>query len=257
VAPAASIARCTRYANPRKGKELSTHDHLLQEQIDYYRARAGEYDEWFYRKGRYNRGDAENAAWFDDVAEAAGALAALGPIQSALELAAGTGLWTQRLAQQCATVTAVDASPEVIAINQGRVTPGTNVNYLQQDLFSWRPTERYDLVFFSFWLSHVPPERFAAFWEMVRGSLSLGGRAFLIDSLYTDRSTARDHTLAGPEATSMLRRLNDGREYHIVKVFYDPQVLETRLATLGWQASMHASANGLVLYGSATSTTTL
>lgn len=28
---------------------------ILQQQIAYYRARAGEYDEWFYRIGRYDR----------------------------------------------------------------------------------------------------------------------------------------------------------------------------------------------------------
>lgn len=29
---------------------------LLHHQIAYYRARATEYDEWFYRQGRYDRG---------------------------------------------------------------------------------------------------------------------------------------------------------------------------------------------------------
>lgn len=29
-------------------------DPTLQQQIDYYRARAGEYDQWFYREGRYD-----------------------------------------------------------------------------------------------------------------------------------------------------------------------------------------------------------
>ena len=33
-------------------------ERLLQEQVDYYRARAGEYDEWFFRTGRYDLGAA-------------------------------------------------------------------------------------------------------------------------------------------------------------------------------------------------------
>jgi hypothetical protein len=33
----------------------SAHDDLLQEELAYYRARAGEYDEWFLRQGRYDR----------------------------------------------------------------------------------------------------------------------------------------------------------------------------------------------------------
>ncbi len=32
------------------------HDRFVKEQIAYYQARAGEYDEWFFRQGRYDRG---------------------------------------------------------------------------------------------------------------------------------------------------------------------------------------------------------
>ena len=34
---------------------------LLREQLDYYRARAAEYDQWWLRQGRYDRGAALNA----------------------------------------------------------------------------------------------------------------------------------------------------------------------------------------------------
>lgn len=33
----------------------------LTEMVSYYRARAHEYDEWFYRRGRYDRGSEINA----------------------------------------------------------------------------------------------------------------------------------------------------------------------------------------------------
>src|SRR5262245_32728734 len=39
-------------------------DQILLEQVDYYRARANEYDEWFMRQGRYDRGSEHRAAWF-------------------------------------------------------------------------------------------------------------------------------------------------------------------------------------------------
>ena len=52
-------------------------------------------------------------------------------------------------------MTAVDASPEAIAINRARVGRA-NVDYVEADLFAWTPPARYDLVFMSFWLSHVP-----------------------------------------------------------------------------------------------------
>ena len=234
-------------------------DELLREQIAYYRARAGEYDEWFLRTGRYDRGEERNRRWFAEVAEVTAALDAFRPTGRVLELAAGTGLWTERLAGHADHITALDASAETLAINRARLnhsgarpdaTPDLTMIYEQADIFAWRPRERYDVVFFSFWLSHVPRERFDAFWQTVRSALADGGRVFFIDSLYSDLSTARDHQLAGSRATSLRRRLNDGREYAIVKVFYRPDELSAKLEALGWRAEVRATPS-FFLYGEA------
>jgi len=222
-------------------------DPLLQEQIAYYRARAAEYDEWFLRQGRYDRGPELNRQWFAEVAEVAAALEAFRPAGHGLELACGTGLWTQHLVRYAESVTALDASPEMLALNRERVGQG-KVRHIQADLFTWQPDGRYDVVFFSFWLSHVPPDRFPAFWDLVRSCLAPGGRVFLIDSLYAANSTAVDHHLAGPESPIAGRRLNDGREFNIIKVFYRPEQLSARLAELGWRMVIKRTAN-YFLYG--------
>lgn len=213
------------------------HDDLLQQQIAYYRARAGEYDEWFLRQGRYDHGTELNQRWFDEIAVAVRALEVFHPTGDVLELAAGTGLWTQHLARTAASITCVDSSPEVLTLNRERLA-GANVRYIQADLFAWQPDRRYDVVFFSFWLSHVPPDRFESFWEMVHAALKPAGRVFFVDALYDDTSTARDHRLEGAHAATLTRRLNDGREYRIVKVFHEPEALARRLASLGWDVSV-------------------
>ena len=64
------------------------HDDLLQQQIAYYRARAGEYDEWFLRQGRYDRGPDLNQRWFDEVAVAVRALPAQAARQRSQDLPA-------------------------------------------------------------------------------------------------------------------------------------------------------------------------
>ncbi len=208
---------------------------LLQQQIAYYRARSGEYDEWFYRKGRYDRGPAVNERWFAEAQTVAEALDAFQPAGSVLELACGTGIWTERLLRHADAVTAVDASPEVLAINERRVG-SDKVSYVEADLFAWEPPRRFDAVFFSFWLSHVPPERFEDFWRLVRRALRPGGRFFFIDSHCEPTSTALDHAPPDFTATQSTRRLNDGREFEICKVFYDPPALQERLRRLGWNA---------------------
>jgi SAM-dependent methyltransferase len=225
---------------------------ILKDQIDYYRARAAEYDEWWFRGGRYDRGAELNARWHADTAAVDAALVDWldkRKPRDVLELACGTGLFTRRLAPRTGHVTALDASSEVVAINRARVGGG-NVEYIEADLFTWRPARRYDLVFFSFWLSHVPPDRFDAFWDMVKQALEPGGAAYLIDSAFDRTSTAKDHVLPGQGDAVVTRRLNDGREFRIVKLFYEPVDLSERLRRIGWNAALDCTANYFI-YGSA------
>ena len=130
----------------------------LDEQLRYYRARAPEYDAWALREGGFARGPRERAKWFADIAKLERALDRFHPSGRVLELACGTGQWTERLTRYADRLTAVDAAEEALDLNRRRV--GDGVRYIHADMFSWEPAETYDVVFFSFWLSHVPPERF-------------------------------------------------------------------------------------------------
>jgi SAM-dependent methyltransferase len=224
---------------------------LLEGQLAYYRARAGEYDEWFLREGRHDRGPEWNRGWFSELERVRRELDRFGPTGRVLELACGTGLWTVELAPHAAGITAVDASPEVLEINRSRLEETrteTPVRYVRADLFDWRPDGAYDVVFFGFWLSHVPPGRFDAFWELVRSALRPGGRAFFVDSLGPEAPAEKRRLGWTPRDHTMLRRLNDGREFRIVKIFYDPSGLEARLADMGWRFSVRRTENHL-LYG--------
>jgi demethylmenaquinone methyltransferase/2-methoxy-6-polyprenyl-1,4-benzoquinol methylase len=223
-------------------------DALLQTQLAYYRARAAEYDEWFFRTGRYDRGPEHRAAWLAEVATVDQALRdALAGGGEVLEMACGTGLWTQRLIQTHGRVVAVDASPEAIAINRERVQ-SDRVEYVEADLFSWTPPKgQFDAVFFGFWLSHVPRSRFDAFWAAVRLALKPSGSAFFIDSLPEGTSTAIDQAVPA-DSDLARRRLNDGREFDIVKVFHEPAELEGRLRERGWRGWVRSSGR-FFIYG--------
>jgi demethylmenaquinone methyltransferase/2-methoxy-6-polyprenyl-1,4-benzoquinol methylase len=212
---------------------------LLEEQLRYYRARAGEYDDWWLRRGRYDRGAEFNAAFLADVRAAEDALCrhldTTRPAR-AVELACGTGLFTRFIAPRVGRLTAIDASPEVLARNRERMR-GADIEYVQQDLFAWQPRARYDLVFMSFWLSHVPMARFDAFWTVVASALAEGGVAYVIDSAHEPTSTAVDHPVPSRDAGVVLRKLDDGRAFRIVKVFWEPETLAARLAPLGWRCA--------------------
>jgi demethylmenaquinone methyltransferase/2-methoxy-6-polyprenyl-1,4-benzoquinol methylase len=220
---------------------------ILTEQQTYYRERASEYDDFVLRRGKYDEGADENRRWFAEVDEVKAALAAFDPAGDVLELAAGTGWWTPQLVPYADHVTALDGSPEVLEINRQRVPAGAPVEYVVGDIFRWAPDRLFDVVFFGFWLSHVPPPLFEEFWGRVRSFLKPDGRVFFVDSLQPATAAMR----ANPhESEISVRRLNDGREYRIVKIFYEPDDLQQRLRALGWDAHVRSTGTFFV-YGSA------
>lgn len=217
-------------------------DKILQQQIEYYRARAKEYDEWFYRIGRYNRGEENNQRWFHEVAIVREALHKIPDVDDILELASGTGIWTQELLDIGKKITAIDASEEVIAISRSKLA-SSKVEYYKTDLFTWQPNAEYDLVFFAFWLSHVPPNLLDSFLSKVNQSVEIGGQIFLIDSCFEPTSTATNHIIEDDDNFYKTRKLNNGQEFQIVKIFYQPDELQNKLNQAGFQAEVKITDN--------------
>ncbi len=199
-------------------------DTLLAEQIDYYRAVSGEYGDHALR-----------LAGGDELTAALDAFHAAGDV---LELACGPGTWTPLLLRHATSVTAVDASPEMLALAAERVGSDERVRFVHADLFAWKPDRRYDAVVFGFWLSHVPIERFEAFWALVAGCLAPGGRVFFVD----DAHRTPDELIEGEPSSTIVRRLNDGSTHRAVKVPHEPAELEERLAGLGWRVAVKPTA---------------
>jgi SAM-dependent methyltransferase len=229
---------------------LADDDELLGEQRRFYAARAPEYDEWWQRSGRYDRGDHDRREWQAQVDEVEQALDAFGATGHVLEIAGGTGWWTERLARTADRLTVVDASPETLALNRARVGR-TDVEYVVADVFTWQPTRRYDAVFFSFWLSHVPRERIGAFWQLVRACLTTDGRAFLIDNRAGPQppSDVEDPVVVEYRPDLHIRRLSDGSEWRVVKVMYDVDDLEALITAEGWDVELDGTPR--FLFGSA------
>ena len=108
----------------------------IKQQIEYYRRRAPEYDQWHQRLGRYDRGENNRQRWFTELENVRTALKQNAPFGECLELACGTGLWTQFLSQDADSLTAVDAAPETIEINRARVKD-ESIRYEIADIFEY------------------------------------------------------------------------------------------------------------------------
>jgi demethylmenaquinone methyltransferase/2-methoxy-6-polyprenyl-1,4-benzoquinol methylase len=204
-------------------------------QKHYYELRAPDYASWTKPSDRAGRG-----LFPSDLAERI--IAEFRPVGDVLELACGPGpLFTSELARHADTVTAIDASPTMLQLNETRVA-NPKVTYLQADLFDWSPPRTYDFVFFGHWLSHVPPTRFDRFWELVRRCVGDRGRVGFIDE--DDRAAARE--AEWPADAVARRTLGDGRQFDIIKVFWSPVDLERRLRSLRWNTRVQRVADGFM-----------
>ncbi|MGH2629574.1 MAG: class I SAM-dependent methyltransferase [Actinomycetota bacterium] len=219
-------------------------DRILQEQARYYEDRAPEYDDVWYRRGRYDLGPEGNRRWFEETTCLEAAADELDADGVVLELAAGTGLFTRRLAPRARRLIAIDTAASALEVNRKRVgDPG--VEYVHADLFTWEPPDgvRFDLIFFAFLISHILPERFEEFWDRIASWLAPDGRVFFCDDVAGDEarlSNAGEDVEDGP-GFAHRRRLSDGREYTIVKVMYEPAELTDRLADRGWNADIRTT----------------
>lgn len=215
-------------------------DPQLQSQIAYYDARAEAYDDFWLRRGEYELAAPLAEQWQEDVEQTRAFVGHLAR-GHVLELAAGTGIFTELLARTATSVHAVDAAPAMLARNRARMAGAHHVSYELADLFTWTPQRRYDVVFFGFWLSHVPDARLGAFWNMVSGCLAPGGQAALVDS--------RPHPDSADTRHSRVERRNlpDGRTFEVVKRYWSADELREDMSRRRWRIDVDPTAHDLML----------
>lgn len=200
----------------------SHEDQLIARQVAYYRARAREFDGGHHRP----------------TAELAKPLSLFTPRGRVLEIACGTGIWTAEILRHPVdTLLCVDSAPEMLAIHESRVDD-VRVRRECHDLFEWEPAEMFDTVFFAFWLSHVPPSRFAEFWAVLQRAIAPNGRVLFIDDDHRAEST--EHLVEESPVPTVRRTLSDGSVHVAIKSFHEPRALAAQISVLGWTTEVHS-----------------
>ena len=217
--------------------------------VAYYEARAAEYDDWYLRRGRYSHGPVHDAAWNAEL-DAAGRWLDSLPIRGDIvELAAGTGWWSPLLAEKGELTMYDAASAPLDRARERLLAHGLRAHLHVRD--AWAEPERaVDALFAGFWLSHVPRGRLDDFLRLAHRWLKPSGRFAFIDSLADPQSGATDHPL--PRDDISTRRLHDGREFRIVKVYYPPAHLQAALLRAGFGAAEVTTTGRFFLLGQAT-----
>ena len=219
------------------------------ELVAYYEARAPEYDDWYLRRGRYERGPIHDAAWNAELDAAGRWLDGLPISGQIVELAAGTGWWSPLLAGK-GELSIYDAAEAPLDRARDRLLAhGLRAHIHTRDAWA-EPDRKVDALFAGFWLSHVERDRLGAFLGLVRRWLRDGGTFAFIDSLPDPQSGAADH--ATPAADRSARKLADGREFEIVKVYYTPAELQAALLEAGFGSADVTTTGRFFVLGRAT-----
>ena len=187
---------------------------------DYYAARAPEYDR-VYLKPERQADLREIERWLPTV------FAGL----SVLEVACGTGYWTQFIAPVAARVLAVDAAEATLRIARQRVASG-QAEFVRGDAYALPASaEGFQAGFAGFWFSHVPKTRVRAFLRGWHAALSRGARVVLLDNRFVAGSSTPIAERDAEGNTYQARRLDDGSSHRVLKNF--PTEAELREATAG------------------------
>jgi len=199
--------------------------------VAYYEARAEEYDDWYLRHGRYARGPIHDAAWNAELDGAGTWLDSLPIGGEIVELAAGTGWWSPLLAGK-GELWLYDAAEAPLERARDRLLAHRLRAHIHlRDAWA-EPDREVDALVTNFWLSHVPRDLTGKFLGVARRWLKPGGTFAFIDSLPDPESGATDHPR--PAVDKAIRRLADGREFTIVKVYREPEELERELEAAGF-----------------------
>ena len=139
---------------------------------------------------------------------------------SVLEVACGTGYWTQHIAKTARSIHATDLAEATLAIARAKALPPDRVSFHVADAMALPDSlGSFDAAFAGFWWSHVPRQRIADFLASLHGRLTPGAKVVLLDNLYVSGSSTPISRKSSDGDTYQRRKLSDGSGYEVLKNF--------------------------------------
>lgn len=185
----------------------------------YYARRAEEYEDIYQKPERQH-----------DLRLLESRIAELLTRTNVLEIACGTGYWTQFASRSARSITATDINPEVIAIAQTkayRVAPNFQLAdaYAPQNIAG-----NFDALLSAFWWSHIPKQRLADFLGNLHKKLPTGALMVFFDNRYVESSST---PVAFADQFGNIyqdRTLKDGSTHRVLKNFPSADEVRASLA---------------------------
>lgn len=191
----------------------------------YYAKRAAEYERIFAKPERQA-----------DLAALRARIRKLLAGRKVLELACGTGYWTNVFAAGAAQVTALDLNEEVLAIARSKEN-AARVEFVRGN--AWNIPDygrRHDALFAGFWWSHVLLEDLDRFLAQALGAVAPGALIAFLDNRYVEGSSTPVARRDASGNSYQLRKLDDGSSHEVLKNFPTEGELIKRASRHGWGA---------------------
>ena len=156
--------------------------------------------------------------------------------RSVLEIACGTGWWTEILATTASSVVATDCNEEVLAVARSKGI-SSNVSFRRADAFDLRSIAgEFDAGLAAFWWSHLTRADLGKFLHAFAQKLQPGSTVVFLDNIYVEGSSTPISRRDGEGNTYQMRRLDDGSTTEVLKNF--PTDEELRAALSGWTGEL-------------------
>jgi SAM-dependent methyltransferase len=186
----------------------------------YYAKRAAEYERIYMKPER----QADLKALQAMIEEACAGL-------DLLEIACGTGYWTQFAGRSAASIVATDVNEEVLSIAREKDYAGCPVTFLKSNAYVLNKViGSFSGALVCFWWSHVPASGLDGFLQTLHSKLSPGARVLLLDNRYVKGSSSPISRSDAQGNTFQVRSLSDGSTYEVLKNFPAQNEVVERLA---------------------------
>ena len=140
--------------------------------------------------------------------------------RNVLEVACGTGYWTQFIAREARHVHACDINEAVLDIAREKpIAPG-RVDFARGDAITLEGVPAgCDAAFAGFWWSHVRKSEIAKFVVNLAGKLAPGAVVAILDNTYAEGSSTPISRRDAEGNTYQMRTLANGEQYEVLKNF--------------------------------------
>jgi ubiquinone/menaquinone biosynthesis C-methylase UbiE len=194
----------------------------IEETARYYEMRAREYEDLYYRPESDRREELGLLARFLEESMRG---------RRVLEVAAGTGYWTQVIAKTAVSVTGVDSSSAMLEEAKKKHLPTDKVHFVLGDAYALdRVQGDFDAAMVNFWISHVPRGRIADFFDALHARVGPGARVVVMDNVNVPGQGGEFVEVNGVDDTFKLRELRDGSKHKVIKNYLERPALEALFA---------------------------